>query len=59
MPALNVKIDSRAGGSGAMPAKLTAYVINGSALALSYIYNVHLCIPISMKRFLSSACGRS
>jgi len=28
-------------------------------LALSYIYNAYLCIPISIKLFLSTAYGRS
>jgi len=27
-------------------------------LALSYIYNAYLCIPISIKLFLSTAYGR-
>jgi len=42
MSALNVKIDNRAGGSGAMPSKLTAYVIYRLGLALCYIYNAYL-----------------
>jgi len=59
MSALNVKIGHLAGGSGATPPKLTTYVMYELGLALSYIYNAYLCIPISMKQFLSSACGRS
>jgi len=59
MSAFNVKIDNRARGSGATLPKLTAYVTHGLGLALSYIYNAYLCIPISIKLFLSSACGRS
>ena len=58
MSALNVKIDNYVGGSGATLPILTAYVMYGLALALSYIYNAYLCIPISVKLFLSSACGR-
>jgi len=59
MSALNVTIDNRAGGSGATPPKLTAYVMYGLGLALSYIYNAYLCNPLSIKLFLSSACARS
>jgi len=60
MSALNVKIGSLAGGGSlATPSKLTAYVMYALGLALSYIYNAHLCISISIKLFLSSACGRS
>ena len=59
MSALNVKIDNRAGGSGATAPKLVAYMMYGLGLALSHIYNTYLCIPISIKLFLSSACGRS
>jgi len=59
MSALNVKIDNYAGGSGATSSKLTPYVTYGLGLALSYIYNVYLCIPMYIKLFLSSACGRS
>ena len=59
MSALNVKIDSRAGGSGATTPKLTAYVMYGLGLALSYIYNLYLCIPISIKLFHSSPFGHS
>ena len=49
MSALNVKIDNRDGGSWATPSKLTAYVIYGLELALSYTYNTYLCIPKSIK----------
>jgi len=59
MSALNVKIYNRAGGSGATLPELTAYVMYGLGLALSYIYNAYLCVPISIKLFLSSAYGRS
>jgi len=59
MSALNVRIDNRAGASGATPPKLMAYVMSRLGLALSYIYNAYLCIHISIKLFLSSACGRS
>jgi len=59
MTALNVKIDKRAGGSGATALKLTACMMCGLWLALSYIYNAYLCIPISIKLFLSPSCGRS
>jgi len=59
MSALNVKIGNLAGGSGATPPKLTAYLMYGLGLALSYVYNAYLCFPISIKLFLSSACGRS
>jgi len=59
MSALNVEIGNLAGGFGATHPKLTAYVMYGLGLALSYIYNAYLCIPISIKLFLSSACGRS
>jgi len=38
MSALNLKIDNRARGSGAMPSKLTAYVMYALWFALSYIY---------------------
>ena len=58
MSASIVKIDRYAGGSGTTPAKLMAYVTSGLGLALFYIYNAYLCIPTSIKRFLSSACGR-
>jgi len=34
-------------------------VMYGLGLALSYICNAYLCIPISTKLFLSLACGRS
>jgi len=37
MSALNVIIVNRAGGSGATPAKQTAYVIHALGLAPSYI----------------------
>ena len=57
--ALNVKIDNRAGVSGATLPKLTAYVMYGLGLALSYGYNAYLCIPISIKLFLSSVGGCS
>jgi len=59
MSALNVEIDNRAEGSGGTLPKLTAYVMYGLGLALSYIYNAYLCLPISIKLFLSSAWGRS
>jgi len=59
MSALNVKIDNRAGGSRGTTLKLTAYMMHVLGLALSYIYDAYLCIPISIKPFLSSACGRS
>jgi len=59
MPALNVKIDNCARGSGAPLQKLTAYVMYGLGLGLSNIYNAYLCIPISIKLFLSSFCERS
>jgi len=59
MYVLNVKIGNLAGGSGATSPKLTAYVMYGLGLALSYIYNAYLCNPISIKPFLSFACGRS
>jgi len=55
MSTLNVKIDNRARGSGATLPKLTAYVMYGLGLALSYIYNAYLCIPILIKQFLSFA----
>jgi len=57
MSALNVEIDNRVEGSGATLQKLRAYVIYGFGLALSYIYNAYLCIPISIKLFLSSSYG--
>jgi len=59
MSALNVKIDNRSGGSGATAPTLTVHVMYGLGLALSYMYDAYLCIPISIKLFLSSACGRS
>ena len=59
MSALNLKIGNRARGSGATPLKLTAYVMYGLGFPLSYMYNAYLGIPISIKLFLSSACGRS
>jgi len=59
MSALNVKIDNRARGSGATAPKLTVHVMYGLVLALSYIYIAYLYIPISIKLFLSSACGCS
>jgi len=59
MFAFNVKIGNCAGGSVATPSKLTGYVIYRLGLALCYIYNAYLCIPISIKLFLSSACGCS
>jgi len=59
MSALNVKTDNRAGGLGVTRMKLTAYVMYGVGLALSYIYNAYLCIPILIKLFLSSAYRRS
>jgi len=59
MSALNVKIDNRAGVSGATLQKLTVYMMYGLELAHSNIYNAYLCIPISIKLFLSSSCGRS
>jgi len=52
MSALNVKIDNRARGSGATRPKLTAYKMYGLGLALSYIYNAFLCIPILIKLFI-------
>jgi len=58
MSSWDVKIDNRTGGSGAAPLKLTAYMMYGLGLALCYIYNAYLCIPISIKLLLSSACGR-
>jgi len=58
MSALNEKTDNRARGSGATPVKLTACVMYMLGLALFYIYNAYLCIRISIKQFLSSACGR-
>jgi len=58
MSALNVN-DNRGRGSGATAPKLTAYMMDGLGLALSYIYNAYLCIPISIKLFLSSTCVRS
>ena len=48
MSTLNVIIDNAAGGSGAAAPKLTAYVMHGLGLALSYIYNAYLCIPMSI-----------
>jgi len=57
MSGLTIKIDNRAGGSGATLQKLTAYMMYGLGLALSYIYSTHLCIPKSIKLFLSSSCG--
>jgi len=59
MSALNVKIDNCTGRSWATAPKQMAYVMCGLELALSYIYNAYLCIPISKKLFLSSSCGRS
>jgi len=59
MSALIVKINNYAGVSGTTIPKLTAYVMYGLGLALSYIYNTYLGILISIKLFLSSACGRS
>jgi len=59
MSALNEKIDNLARGSGATRPKLTVYVMYGFGLALSYIYNVFLCIPILIKLFIVSAYGRS
>ena len=73
MSALNEKIDNRARGSGATHVKLTAYEIGvrlvgsemcirdryGLGLAISDIYNAYVCIPISIKLLLSSACERS
>jgi len=59
MSALNVKIDNPARGSGATAPKLTAYVMYELGLALSYICNAFLCIPISIKLFLPTAYGRS
>jgi len=59
MSALNVNIDNCVVGSGGTPLKLTAYVMYGFGLALSYIYNAYLCIPVLIKPFLSCACGRS
>jgi len=58
MTAFNVKIGTLAGGLAATPLKLTAYVMYGLGLALSHIYNAYLCIPISIKLFLSTAYGR-
>ena len=58
MSALNIKIDNRAGGSGATAPTLTAYMMYRLGLALSYIYNAYLCVPISIKLFLSTAYGR-
>ena len=49
MSALNVKIDNRAGITGATALKLTVYVMYGLGLALSHIHNAYLCIPISIK----------
>ena len=57
MSTLNVKIDNRAGGSEATLTKLTAYVMHGLGLALSFIYIAYLCIPISIKLF-SPSFGR-
>jgi len=37
MSALNVKIDNHAGGLGATPLKLTAYMMYGIGLAISFI----------------------
>jgi len=59
MSALNIKIGNPAGGSEATAPKLTAYVMYGLGLALSYIYNAYICIPILIKLFLSTAYGRS
>ena len=59
MSALNLKVDNRAEGSGATAPKLAAYMMYGLGLALSYIYNAYLCIPMSIKLFLSFAGGRS
>jgi len=49
MSALNVKIENSAGGSGTTLTKLTAYVMYGLGLALSYIHNPYPCILISIK----------
>ena len=59
MSALNGKIGNCAGGSVATPSKLTGYVIYRLGSALCYIFNAYLCIPISIKLFLSSVGGRS
>ena len=59
MSALHVKIDNRTRGSGATPLKLTAYMMYGLGLDISYIYNAYLCISIPIDLFLSSACGSS
>jgi len=59
MSALNITIDNRTGSSVATPAKLMAYVMHVLGLAPSYKYNAYLRIPISIKLFLSSACGCS
>jgi len=59
MSALNVKIDNRAEGSGVTAPKLAAYMMYALGLAHSYIYDAYLCIPISIKLFLSSVGGCS
>jgi len=59
MSTVNVNIDNRARGSGVAAPKLMANVMYGIGLALSYIYNAYLYIPISIKLFLSPACARS
>jgi len=59
MSALNEKIDNLVRGSVATPVKLTTYVMYGLGSALFHIYNAYLCLPTSIKWFLSSACGRS
>jgi len=59
MSTLNVTIDNPAGGSGATAPKLRAYVMHGLGLALSYVYNAYLCIPMSIKLLLPTAYGRS
>jgi len=59
LSALNVKIYNRTRGSGVTLPKLTAHLMYGLGLALSYLYNAYLCIPISIKPFLSPVCGRS
>jgi len=44
MSALHVKIGDRTRCSGATPLKLTAYMMYGLRLDLSYIYNAYVCI---------------
>jgi len=44
MSTLNVTIGNSAGGSGASPGKLAAYVMHGLALAPSYIYIMRISV---------------